>query len=103
MILFQCGCGNWLNQGCGGCTTDTPALPGYNLTPYYYCQEYANGWSNNNPPNNNGNPGGTTIPDVPEDLSIAAMIKPEECSERIVGDLNRDCMLSPYEMCLLKR
>ena len=29
------------------------------------------------------------------------MIKPEECKERIVGDLNRDCQLSPYETCLL--
>ncbi|WP_432671662.1 hypothetical protein [Flavobacterium sp. SM2513] len=96
MIPFQCGCGHLPNQGCNGCNDNTPTYPGYNLTTYYYCQEYGGGYTDN--PSNGGGP---SNPFVPIDTSIAAMIKPEECKERIVGDLNKDCMLSPYEMCML--
>ena len=101
-IPYPCGCGDWPGDVCSGCATSSPQYPGYNEVPYYYyCMEFPN-MSGNNPDNpDNSTPGGTTIPDVPEDTSIAAMIKPEECTERIVGDLNGDCMLSPYEACLL--
>ncbi|MCZ8091407.1 MAG: hypothetical protein O9282_13545 [Flavobacterium sp.] len=75
--------------------------PGYNQVPFYYCQEAPyNGGSNPDNPTNPSNPGGPSSPN-PDDTSITAMIKPEECVERIVGDLNRDCQLSTYETCLL--
>jgi hypothetical protein len=42
------------------------------------------------------------LPDPTEDdPSITVTIKPEECTERIVGDLDGDCALSPYEFCML--
>lgn len=90
-VPYPCGCEGHMPWECGGCPT-SPA--GYDLVPYYYCQELPNysgggsstgGSSSNNPINN---------------TSITAMITPEVCNERIEGDLNHDCYLSPYEMCL---
>lgn len=100
LVPYPCGCEGahmpWNTNECD--CEDNPS--GYDEIPYYYCQEYPNlGGSN---PDNPTNPstGGPTTPN-PDDTSITAMIKPEECLERIVGDLNRDCQLSPYETCLL--
>lgn len=98
-VAYQCGCGHWPDQKCGGCPQADPYYPGYNQVPFYYCQEDPF-YSGSNPDNpTNPSTGGPTSPN-PDDTSITAMIKPEECKERIVGDLNRDCYLSPYEMCL---
>jgi hypothetical protein len=100
-VPYQCGCGDWPWQNCSGCNTNSPYSPGYHQIPYYICQNY--GYGNNNPPSNTGgfNGGGPSSPSSGSDTSIAGMIKPEECTERITGDLNGDCLLSPYEMCIL--
>lgn len=100
-VPYQCGCGDWPWQNCSGCNSNSPYYPGYHQIPYYICQDY--GYGNNNPPSDTGgfNGGGTSNPSSGSDTSIAGMIKPEECTERITGDLNGDCMLSPYEACLL--
>lgn len=74
--------------------------PYYELTPYYTCEPSSSGGNNNNPGNNNPGAGGATPPED-EDTEITAMIQPEECTEPLEGDLDGDCMLSPYEMCLL--
>ena len=79
---------------CNGCS-ESPA--GYNYIPYYFCQDYGNG-GGGNPPDSGGGP---SNPLNPNDNSIGAMIMPVECTKKIVGDLNGDCMLSPYEACLL--
>ncbi|WP_445718305.1 hypothetical protein [Flavobacterium sp.] len=100
-VPYQCGCGDWPWQNCSGCNSNSPYYPGYHQIPYYICQDY--GYGNNNPPSDTGgfNGGGPSNPSSGSDTSIAGMIKPEECTERITGDLNGDCMLSPYEACLL--
>ncbi|MCZ8089719.1 glycoside hydrolase family 19 protein, partial [Flavobacterium sp.] len=98
LVPYPCGCENHMPWECNSCP-NSPA--GYDEIPYYYCQEYPNlGGDNPDNPTYPSNPGGPASPN-PEDTSITAMIKPEECKERIVGDLNRDCQLSPYETCLL--
>ncbi len=98
LVPYPCGCENHMPWECNSCP-NSPA--GYDEIPYYYCQEYPN-LSGDNPDNpTNPSTGGPSSPTNPNDTSIAAMIKPEECVERIVGDLNRDCQLSAYEGCLL--
>ena len=98
LVPYPCGCENHMPWECNSCP-NSPA--GYDEIPYYYCQEYPN-LSGDNPDNpTNPSTGGPSSPTNPNDTSIAAMIKPEECKERIVGDLNCDCQLSPYETCLL--
>lgn len=42
-IPYQCGCGHWPWQDCDGCKEASPAYSGYNMIPYYFCQEYGNG------------------------------------------------------------
>lgn len=74
--------------------------PYYRLVPYYTCIPNSSG-SNSNPPNNSGSTsGGNTSPD---DITgaITGMIQPEECIGKLIGDLNGDCMLSQYEICIL--
>lgn len=96
LVPYPCGCENHMPWECNSCP-NSPA--GYDEIPYYYCQEYPNLGGDNPDKPTNPSTGGPTSPN-PDDTSITAMIKPEECKERIVGDLNRDCYLSPYEMCL---
>lgn len=93
-IPYPCGCENHMPWECNGCS-ESPA--GYNYIPYYFCQDYGNG-GGGNPPDSGGGP---SNPLNPNDNSIGAMIMPVECTKKIVGDLNGDCMLSPYEACLL--
>jgi hypothetical protein len=83
---------------CNGCSA-SPA--GYNYIPYYFCQDYGNGGVGNPPDSGGASGGGPSDPLNPNDNSIGAMIMPVECTKKIVGDLNGDCMLSPYEACLL--
>lgn len=99
-ITVLCTCNGHLP---GQCNLPICPNPGYYVDiPYYYCQEYPN-FNGTNPsnPDDPSNPGGSSNNDNPEETSITAMIKPEECSERLVGDLNGDCMLSRNELCLL--
>lgn len=83
-----------------GNSTCNATIPAYDeLVPYFTCEPNTSGGSNN-PTNGGGvNTGGGTTP--PEDDSMTGMIKPEECDGQLTGDLNGDCMLSTYEMCIL--
>lgn len=74
--------------------------PYYELVPYYSCVPNPSSGTTNPPTSGGGNTGGPNSPDPQEDTSITAMIKPIECTERLEGDLNGDCQLSPYESCL---
>lgn len=97
-IPYPCGCENHMPWECNGCS-ESPA--GYNYIPYYFCQDYGNGGGGNPPDSGGASGGGPSNPLNPNDNSIGAMIMPVECTKKIVGDLNGDCMLSPYEMCML--
>ncbi len=97
-IPYPCGCENHMPWECNGCS-ESPA--GYNYIPYYFCQDYGNGGGGNPPDSGGASGGGPSNPLNPNDNSIGAMIMPVECTKKIVGDLNGDCMLSPYEACLL--
>ncbi|MEO1032607.1 MAG: hypothetical protein AAFX55_14440, partial [Bacteroidota bacterium] len=52
-------------------------------------------------PGDTSNPGGGSADPIPDDPTITATIKPEECTERINGDLDGDCTLDANELCLL--
>ena len=92
-IPYPCGCQGHMPWECNGCQ-ESPA--GYDLVPYYYCQELPD-YSGTDPFNS----GGSSNNDNPNNTSITAIITPQECIEHIPGDLNGDCQLSPYEACLL--
>ncbi|TXD80890.1 hypothetical protein ESY86_19800 [Subsaximicrobium wynnwilliamsii] len=98
---YPCDCGHmpWDNT-CQGCTTN-PKWPGFEEVIMYTCEE---SWDINDPydPGDTGNPGGGSLPDPTEDdPSITVTIRPEECTERVTGDLDGDCALDAYELCLL--
>ena len=96
-ITVMCGCAEPPHYpgGCRDCSS-----PGYYADiPYYYCQEY-------NPnevdwPGDSGGTGGVSMPDPADLPSVAMAIRPEECVQRIPGDLDGDCQLDAYEICML--
>lgn len=103
-VPFPCGCGDWDRSECTGCKPEDgfPMWPGVNEIPMYYCQEGPNLDDNDpsDPVDTNG-PGGQDPDPIPDDPAITVTIKPEECLERIPGDLDGNCILSTYESCLL--
>jgi len=104
-VPFPCGCGDWDISECTGCPPENgfPMWPGVNEIPMYYCQENLDpGDYDPYDPGDISNPGGggpdpTNVDDGP---SVAATIKPEECTEHIAGDTNGDCVLSEHERCI---
>ncbi|WP_156032988.1 hypothetical protein [Sediminibacter sp. Hel_I_10] len=93
----MCGCAEPPHYpgGCRDCSS-----PGYYADiPYYYCQEY-------NPnevdwPGDSGGTGGVSMPDLADLPSVAVAIRPEECLQRIPGDLDGNCQRDAYEVCML--
>lgn len=101
LVPYPCGCGHMPEDNCSGCGSASPQWPGYDQVTLYACEE---SWDIEDPydPGDTGNPGGGSLPDpIEDDPSITVTIRPEECTERIDGDLDGDCALSPYEFCML--
>ncbi|SDG88768.1 hypothetical protein [Winogradskyella thalassocola] len=93
--LCQCVTPGHLPGGCNDCSN-----PGYyEYVPRYSCIDDGN-YNPDVPDDSGGSIGGVSPPDPIDDTSIGVSIMPEECTERLPGDIDGDCKLSPYEMCM---
>ncbi|WP_422105918.1 hypothetical protein [Winogradskyella sp.] len=92
---YQCTCeDHWPWDSC-----DCSDQPGYDQIIVYACEE---SWDvDPYDPGDISNPGGGSVDPIPDDPAITVTIKPENCTERIDGDLDGDCSLDAYELCLL--
>jgi hypothetical protein len=107
-VAYSCGCGHMPGDDCQGCTSSSPMWSGYHEIPYYYCDATDYGSDprdDTNNPNPGGGGGGSGNGDgtSPDDTPITVLIPPgEECENPPPGDLNGDCKLDAYEVCLLQ-
>lgn len=96
---------------CGQTPTSTCTPPGYNQIPYYYCEPFYDDTNSGNsdttnPNNTNIGGGGSTGSGIGNvnasgDSSIRVVLPPgEECETPPEGDINGDCQLERYEVCM---
>ncbi|WP_422105276.1 hypothetical protein [Winogradskyella sp.] len=85
LIPYQCTCEHhWPWDAC-----DCSDQPGYDQVVVYACEE--NWDADPSDPGDTSNPGGGSADPIPDDPAITVTITPEECTERIDGDLDHDC------------
>ena len=100
LVPYQCSCeDHWPWQNCT-CPSVGGTAPGYDQITLYSCEE---SWDFiPDDPDNTTNPEGGSPDPIPDNPKITATITPEECTERINGDINGDCSLDAYELCRLQ-
>lgn len=110
-IPYQCSCeDHWPNQTCYCGINGNPGYqPGFNEVPYYYCDENSDTIDDSEQSDNTNTDtttGGTTTTGSgnnsnPDNNLITVLLNPDEECEAPEGDLNGDCILDNYEVCLL--
>ena len=110
-IPYQCSCeDHWPNQTCYCGINGNPGYqPGFNEVPYYYCDENSDTIDDseqNGNTNTDTTTGGITTTGSgnnsnPDNNLITVLLNPDEECEAPEGDLNGDCILNNYEVCLL--
>lgn len=104
VTLTLCTCRDHIPSICDGC-------PSWYTTeiPYYYCEEYIdpiddtiqNGNTNTDTTTGGTSTTGSGNNSNPDNNLITVLLNPDEECEAPEGDLNGDCILDNYEVCLL--